>query len=307
MSIELTTASSTTLSGIRTALRCFEDIPLAPTLVFNGTTGQTEFLYGDIPENWKSNNTDITQLYIGNSATSIGSNAFSGCYYLTNDLVIPNSVTTIGSDAFYNCNALAGDLIIGTGVTSVGGYAFKGTNFTRTIIADGRTTIPGDFAFNAKLIGELIIPNSVTSIGNSAFMDCSDLNSDLVIPNSITSIGSYAFQYCSSFTGDLIIPNSVTSIGDRAFRFCDGFTGYLKVPNSVTSIGNYAFENCTGLTSAYLNQPISSIGSYAFYLTGITNIYIGPDATGYTLGAGQTIGGKSGITVSAWTNYPNVP
>jgi hypothetical protein len=214
-----------------------DDIPLVPTFVYDGTAETTEFIVGDIPNSWQSGNTDLTQLSIGNSATSIGSNAFYSCSGFTGDLVIPNSVTSIGGIAFGNC-----------------------TGFT----------------------GNLVIPNSVTSIGN------------------------YAFGNCTGFTGNLVIPNSVTSIGSDAFRSCSGVTGNLVIPSSVTSIGSYAFSY-SGFTAAYLNQPIGQIGSNAFYSSGITNVYIGPDATGYTLGSGQAIGDKSGITVSLWTNYPNVP
>jgi hypothetical protein len=201
-------------------------------------------------------------------------------------LSIGNSVTSIGSSAFYSCTGFTGNLVIPNSVTSIGG---------------------GAFAFCSGFTGNLVIPNSVTSIGGSAFGFCSGFTGNLVIPNSVTSIGGGAFAFCSGFTGNLVIPNSVTSIGDFAFEDCQGFTGNLIIPNSATSIGDFAFANCSGLTDAYLNQPIGQIGSLAFYYSGITNVYIGPDATGYTLGAGQTIAGKSGITVSVWTNYPNVP
>ena len=154
------------------------------------------------------------------------------------------------------------------------------------------------------------------NIGDTEFVvgnipvDWQSNNADLTqlsIGNSATTIGSQAFYYCAGFTGNLTIPNSVTSIGDYAFRDCTGFTGSLTIPNSVTSIGNDVFKNCSGLTAAYLNQPIGQIGSFVFENSGIINVYVGPSATGYTLGAGKTIGGKSGITVAAWTNYPNVP
>jgi len=188
--------------------------PKTPTLVYDSNIGDTEFIVGDIPNSWQDSNSDLTQLSIG---------------------------------------------------------------------------------------------NSVTSIGSSAFSNCSGFTGNLVIPNSVTSIGVGAFGYCTGFTGNLVISNSVTSIGSSAFEGCSGFTGNLVIPNSVTSIGSFAFSYCSNLTDAYLNQPIGQIGSFAFYYSGITNVYIGPDATGYTLGAGQTIGDKSGITVSLWTNYPNVP
>jgi hypothetical protein len=283
-----------------------ENVPLFPTLVYDGTNGATEFLYGDIPSSWKINNTDVTQLYIGNSATSIGSYAFYSCGGFTGNLTIPNSVTsigsyafsrcsnftgnltignsvtTIGSGAFFYCSGFTGDLIIPNSITRIGDNAFFGTSFARTIISE-RTTIPNDFARNAYLQGELVLPNNLTSIGSFAFYDCSGLTGNFVIPSGVTSIGSRAFFYCANLTGNIVLPNSVTTIGSEAFIIC-----FL-------------------LTSAYLNQPIEQIGSGAFQDSGITNVYIGPDATGYTLGSGQTIGGKSGITVSAWTNYPNVP
>jgi hypothetical protein len=190
-----------------------DDVPLTATFVYNSDIGDTEFIVGDVPIEWQVNNSDITQLSIGNSATSIG---------------------------------------------------------------------------------------------NFSFQE-SGISGALIFPNSVKTIGSFAFYYCGGLTGNLVIPNSVTSIGNYAFRGCDGFTGSLTIGNSVTSIGSSAFYNCASLTDAYLNQPIGSIGSYAFYNSGITNVYIGPDATGYTLGADQTIGGQSGITVSVWTNYPDVP
>jgi hypothetical protein len=239
-----------------------DDIPLTATFVYDGTANTTEFIVGDIPNSWQNYNTDLTQLSIGTSATSIGSYAFYYCTGFTGNLVIPNFVTTIGSSAFSYC---------------------------------------------AGFTGNLVIPNSVTSIGISVFQGCSGFTGNLVIPNSVTSIGINVFENCTGFTGNLVIPNSVTSIGSYAFQGCSGFTGNLVIPNSVTSIGSSAFYYCTGLTAAYLNQPIGSIGSDAFYNSDITNVFIGPDATGYTLGAGQTIGNKSGITVSVWTNYPDVP
>jgi hypothetical protein len=238
-----------------------DDVPLVPTFVYDGTAGTTQFIYGDIPDNWQQNNSDLTQLYIGNSVASIGSYAFTYCSGLAGDLVIPNSVTSIGSYAFQYCSGFDGNLFIG---------------------------------------------NSVTTIGDNAIRNCSGLTGSLVIPNSVTYIGVSSFQDCSGFSGNLVIPNSVTLIGNSSFIGCTGLTSVI-VPSPTTIIDDYPFTSCTNLTAAYLNQPIGSLGSYALAGSGITNVYIGPDATGYTLGSGQTIGGQSGITVSIWTNYPNVP
>jgi hypothetical protein len=145
-----------------------------------------------------SGKTTLTSLTIGNSVTSIGSSAVSGCTGLTGTLTIPNSVTSIGSSAFQYCTGLT-ELTIPNSVTSIGSSAFSDCT---------------------GLTGTLTIPNSVTSIGGYAFSGCTGLTGTLTIPNSVTSIGSSAFSGCSGLTGTLTIGNSVTSIGDYAFSGC---------------------------------------------------------------------------------------
>jgi len=96
------------------------------------------------------NATGITSLTIGNSVTTIGTNAFSNWQHqplssLTS-LTIPNSVTTIGNVAFYGMSSLT-SLSIPNSVTTIGGYAFYGMSS----------------------LTSLSIPNSVTTIGYGAF------------------------------------------------------------------------------------------------------------------------------------------
>ena len=186
---------------------------------------------------YSDENTEITNLIIPNSVTSIGYYAFQYCYGLTS-VTIGNSVTSIGGGAFYNCSGLT-SVTIGNSVTSIGNYAFYGCS--------GLTSVT--------------IGNSVTSIGNYAFRSCSGLTS-ITIPNSVTSIGAYAFQFCSKLTS-ITIPNSVTSIGNYAFSGCSGLTS-ITIPNSVTSIGDYAFSSCFGLTSVTIPNSVTSIGDNAF-------------------------------------------
>ena len=54
---------------------------------------------------YSDENTEITNLIIPNSVTSIGERAFSYCSGL-NSITIPNSVTSIGDDAFSYCSGL---------------------------------------------------------------------------------------------------------------------------------------------------------------------------------------------------------
>ena len=178
-----------------------------------------------------------------------------------------------------------------------------GANDVLQIVGD----IPENYASTEGITSTakgLVIGTSCTSIGSRAFYLCPSLIGDLVIPDSVTSIGSYAFYLCSSFTGTLTIPNSVTTIGLNAFRDCS--FNDVVIPNSVTSIGSYAFYYCTNLTTAYIAPPLANVGSDAFYASGLTTVYAKDAATnGWTEGAGQTVGGKTGVTVAEWNNYPN--
>ena len=183
---------------------------------------------------YSDENTEITELIIPNSVTSIENNAFGGCYGLTS-VTIPNSVTSIGDEAFDYCIGLT-SVTIGNSVTSIGYEAFSCTGLT-----------------------SVTIPNSVTSIGNGAFWDCTGLTS-VTIGNSVTSIGNGAFYHCTGLTS-VTIGNSVTSIGDEAFWDCDGLTSVTCYAENVPSTGSNAFLSFN-MGNATLYVPTASIDAY---------------------------------------------
>jgi len=154
---------------------------------------------------YSDEDTEITNLIIPNSVTSIGNYAFYNCSGLTS-VTIPNSVTSIGRSAFENCSGLT-SVTIPNSVTSIGYRAFC----------------------NCSGLTSVTIPNSVTSIGTSAFNGCSGLTS-VTIGNSVTSIGNYAFYNCSGLTS-VTIGSGVTSIGNYAF---DG----VDIPTVISLIEN---------------------------------------------------------------------
>lgn len=97
------------------------------------------------------------------------------------------------------------------------------------------------------------------------------------IYDSVKRIGNGAFKYCSSLTS-ITIPNSVTIIGYDAFYTCDKLTG-ITIPNSVTYIGNRAFIYCHKLTEVTVQATTPpSLGSDAFYDSGISRIYVPADS-----------------------------
>ena len=133
-----------------------------------------ELSSGETNPSYLSNNA-MTEAYIRDCVTSIGSNAFFKCSSLTS-VTIPNSVTSIGSNAFSHCSGLT-SVTIPDSVTNIGSMAFA----------------------SCSSLTSVTIPDSVTSISDFAFEFCTSLTS-VTIPNSVTSIGGYAFFKCSSLT-----------------------------------------------------------------------------------------------------------
>ena len=131
---------------------------------------------------YSDENTEITNLVIPNSVTSIGEKAFYGCSALTS-VTIPNSVTSIGGSAFSWCSGLT-SVTIPNSVTSIGEEA----------------------SYGCSTLTSVTIPNSVTTIGKETFDGCSALTS-VTIPNSVTNIGEYN-QEIKGKTNVEIIPVS---------------------------------------------------------------------------------------------------
>ena len=248
--------------------------------------------------------TEITNLVIPESVTTIGNESFSGCSGLTS-VTIPESVTSIGIDAFSGCNGLRSvivnnnTLVSATRTSSTSMESIFGSQVEEYVIGGDVTSI-GSYAFSfCANLKSVTIANSVTRIGNDAFSECSSL-SDITIPNGVISIGSSAFQGCTNLES-VTIPNSVNSIEHHAFYRCGRlkkvivpdiaawcniwFGDYyanplnyahhlysdeeteitnLVIPNCVTSISNYAFLGCRGLTSVTIPESVTSIGEGAF-------------------------------------------
>ena len=181
---------------------------------------------------YSDENTEITEIIIPNSVTSIGNYAFYICSGLTS-ITIPNSVTNIGSYAFVGCNGLT-SVNIPNSVTSIGNYAFFGCH--------GLTSI--------------IIPNSVTTLGESAFQNCNKAK-NLTLPETLQIIKKSTFNNCSSFT-EITIPAAVEYIYQEAFSGCSSLAEIKALPTAPP----FAYSNTFSNYSATLKVPEEGKDAY---------------------------------------------
>lgn len=130
----------------------------------------------------------IPSTYKGKTVTQILPRAFQYSYIKT--ITIPDTVTSIGSGAFSYCYYLK-DVYI-TDIGKWCGISFEDWSATPLNYAH-------NLYLNGTLITNLVIPNGVTSIGGFAFSRCTGLTS-ITIPDSVTSIDWGAFSGCTGLT-----------------------------------------------------------------------------------------------------------
>jgi hypothetical protein len=201
----------------------------------------------------------LTGVTIGNSVTSIGANAFSGCSNLTSVIFTQTSkLTIIDTNAFLSCVNLT-SVTIPNSVLTIGYNAFGTCSKLSSVTIPNSVQTIVDYAFNTCIaLTSIIIPASVTSIGEGAFNSCTGLTTvTFTATSTLTSIPTKMFLNCVNLTS-ITIPNSVTSIGDFAFQLC-GKLPSIRIPALVNSIGGSAFQSCTLLTTVYIGQNPQTI------------------------------------------------
>ena len=173
--------------------------------------------------------------------------------------IIPENITTTVSmtasaeDAIYE--------ISDDGVLTVNDMSkFKGKN------TPSKEEIP--------TITEIVIADGVDNIKDNAFKDYMAVEY-VTIPESVTTIGASAFEGCTSLLY-VEIPESVTKIGVACFSGCTALAE-IDIYAPLTAIPASAFKNCKALTNINIPETVETIGSEAFYSTGLKSVTV-PDS-----------------------------
>ncbi len=189
----------------------------------------------------------LTDIYIPQTVTSIGMNAFTFCNNFTS-VVDGTKIRKIERSAFYCCRNLR-NFFIDFDKVEIGEYAFTGC----TGLADenGFTIIGHTLAQYSGNETSVTVPSGITKIGESAFSDTGITS--VTMPYGVKIIGECAFESCS--LKSVRIPSTVTSIDD--FAFIDTNMTSIVIPARVQHIGTeslgfYYFDNNDG---SYYMRP----------------------------------------------------
>lgn len=234
---------------------------------------------------------------ISNGVTSIGDYAFDLCWNVLshqglNSITIPSSVTSIGNDAFLGCYGLT-NVTMSTNVNSIGASAFEDCiGVSSLIIPNGVTSILSS-AFENTGLTSVMIPYGVTNIGTRAFAVCGSLTNvyftgNTPIPTNDSSVfagvagGSKATAY--------YLPGT-TGWG----RIFDGIPTALWLPAVQINDGSF------GIVSNQFGFNINWASGETVLVEASTNL---SNPVWIPVGTNTLTSGPSYFSDSAWTNYP---
>jgi hypothetical protein len=159
----------------------------------------------------------LTSVMIPGSVTSIGENAFSGCYDLTNFTIL-NGVTIIGAQAFSGCSGLTSITIPGNGIT-IGSNAFY-------------------LCYN---LTNIVLPGSVSSIGLAAFQVC-DALAGVYFGGNAPAVDSTAFGYDLHYTDTTVYYLPGTTGWSSNFAGVPTALWYLPHPTILNNASNFGVQ-----------------------------------------------------------------
>ncbi len=224
--------------------------------VFENVSGTTDMTvtFGENVESIPNYAFDSSRLvkmtFAGNACTKIGNYAFWKTQ-LT-EVVIPDSVTSIGSSAFAECSKITKMTLpfVGTSVTATNANAVFGVIFGSNSYTGGSPTAQG---YSSSASTTYYIPDSLTevtigggNIGYGSFMNCEKIEKITIKNTENGVIGARAF-YCCLKLNEITLPNNLTEIGEEGFRYCSVLTE-ISFPETLKSVGAAAFEGCSALT-----------------------------------------------------------
>lgn len=201
---------------------------------------------------------------------TIGNQAFRNTQIQYLDLQVAR---TIGNNAFNAMNSLR-DIKIYESIQSIGNNILQGSNGLETLMIPGRFTL-GSLFGNARNIPiglkEIIIAEGSTQIVNSFAHSAQNIET-VYVPSSVTTFGTNAFNGARNLREVDLTATRLTTIPERTF-FGTLSLVEVKLPASIHTIGTYAFYN-SGIRSFDFTTTMHTIASYAFAYSRLREVHI---------------------------------
>lgn len=245
---------------------------------------------------------NLTNLYLPESLTKIGDNAFydewneSVLGYVKSEaqhleigknafrklpllMKVDANISYIDDNAFYGDQSLM--LITNTDkLTYIGNYAFYDNQRLSFLQNGDQLTYIGDNAFyNNKNLEYINLGSNLEYIGTSAFESAYALG-QIEFPQTLEEIGNAAFQnaFDPSAEVKLTIPKSVTKMGSHIFASNYASTGITEITflNNLETLPKATFFNNIYLEKVVLPKNLVSIDDLAFYqCLNLKEVYFG--------------------------------
>ena len=137
---------------------------------------------------------DIESIDIPPNIQTIGSGAFSICYFLR-DVTLHEGLLSIGNGAFNDTTALK-NISLPQSLTQLGARCFNHSRLTEIRIPKNVKSIPYKCFYMCTQLEEAFFEEGVTVLGPEAFRECTHLKY-VTIPKSTRRISSYCFEGCA--------------------------------------------------------------------------------------------------------------
>ncbi len=237
-----------------------------------------------LPEKLFYESTNLTQIQMSNTVTTMGDYCFYGCTSLMDiSSCLSTGMTEIPEHAFDHCTSLV-SVTIPSYITTLHASAFwylkfedNYTQIALTIedspnpltIYDSGSSGNNDMPFyDVDVIGAYIGRDIIRTAkeGNTAFATACLFNKKLTSVTfgpQVTTIGDHMFNGSTSLNQILFEEGSrLTTIGEGAFKNIEANIAFA-MPNTVVTLGDQAFQN-SGITELQLSDHLTTIGDYAF-------------------------------------------
>lgn len=214
----------------------------------------------------------ISEIYLPESITKIGSRAFAASVLKWLDIPADNHIDYIGDRAFSSCSQLCSVLSFPQ-VTAIGNEVFNYCLALTEVSLPKVTRVGAGSFYNCWRLkkvklgniepvdNQLVISAAIESVGEGAFGGCKQLKSVDMSASSLQSLPRKLFFDCA-YLEQVSLPQSLTQMGDSVFA-CTRLAS-INVPSGVTQIPEGCFAGCSNLLQVRLSPQTVSVGDYAF-------------------------------------------